>query len=111
MPSTGLSPDVKLSVNLDAICSRNRYRTDPGPVLDELRTAAGVRTDVLAEAVGTWVGFFEDDYTAVLCAALRTMPGVEPWIAVGSDRRNQPAHGTPAQLGHGSAALLPLLPP
>lgn len=97
---------MKLSVELDAICSRNRYTSDPEPVLAELRAAAGVRTDVLAESVGTWGGFFEDDYTTLLCAALRTLPGVEPWIAVGSDRRNQPAHGTPAELGHGKMAQL-----
>lgn len=108
MSSHGLSPDVKLSVRLDAICSRNRYTTDTAPVLAELRAAAGERTDVLAEAVGTWVGYFEGEYTATLCAALRTLPDLEPWIALGQHRQSLPAPSTPELLGHGQAAALPL---
>lgn len=108
MPSSGLSPITKLSVTLDAICSRNRYTSDTDPVLAELRAAAGERVDVLAEAVGTWLGFFEDEYTQPLCTALRTIAGVDPWIALGQFRRNLPAHGTPAELGHGNAVDLPL---
>lgn len=103
-----MHPDTLLSVTLDAICSRNRYTTDPQPVLDELRATAGDRPDVLAEAVGTWVGFFEDDYTATLCTALRTLPDLEAWIALGQFRRHLPAHGTPEILGHGKATDLPL---
>lgn len=108
MVSRGLSAGVKLSIALDAICSRNRYTTDPAPVLDELRATAGERTDVLAEAVGTWVGYFEGEYTATLCAALRTLPDLEPWIALGQHRRSLPDPSTPAVLGHGRAAALPL---
>lgn len=108
MQSRGLSPATKLSVELDAICSRNRYTTDPAPVLDELRATAGERTDVLAEAVGTWVGYFEGEYTATLCAALRTLPDLEPWIALGQHRQSLPAPSTPELLGHGQAAALPL---
>lgn len=108
MQSRGLSPAVKLSIELDAICSRNRYTTDTAPVLDELRATAGERTDVLAEAVGTWVGYFEGEYTATLCAALRTLPGLEPWIALGQHRRSLPDPSTPERLGHGQAAALPL---
>ncbi|MCK2024076.1 hypothetical protein KZC52_14145 [Microbacterium sp. kSW2-24] len=108
MPSAGLSPTVKLSVTLDAICSRNRYTSDPGPVLDELRATAGDRVDVLAEAVGTWLGFFEDEYTATLCTALRTLPDVAPWIALGQFRRSLPDPSTPEILGHGNAVDLPL---
>ena len=95
MPSRGLSPAVKLSVTLDAICSRNRYTQDPGPVLHELRATAGECADVLAEAVGTWVGYFEDSDTITLCAALRELPGLKPWIALGQFRRGLPAHRTP----------------
>lgn len=108
MQSRGLSPTVKLSVELDAICSRNRYTTDPTPVIDELRATAGDREDVLAEAVGTWVGYFEDEHVAVLCTALRALPGLEPWIALGQHRRSLPDPSTPAILGHGQAAALPL---
>lgn len=93
---------VKLSVTLDAICSRNRYTTDTEPVLAELRATAGDRLDVLAEAVGTWVGYFEDDYTATLCTALRTLPDLDPWLALGAFRRSQPPHSTPAVTGHSS---------
>ena len=106
--SRGLSAGVKLSVALDAICSRNRYTTDPAPVLAELKAAASERTDVLAEAVGTWVGYFEDEYTATLCAALRTLPDLEPWIALGQQRRSLPDPSTPAVLGSGQVAALPL---
>lgn len=108
MQSRGLSPAVKLSIALDAICSRNRYTTEPAPVLAELRATAGNRDDVLAEAVGTWVGYFEDEHTSALCAALRTLPDLEPWIALGRHRRSLPDPSTPALLGHGQAAALPL---
>jgi len=91
----GLTPDAMLTVTLDAICSRNRYTTDPAPVIDELRATAGDRVDLLTESVGTWVGFFEDDYTRVLCTALRELPGLEPWLALGVHRRSLPNHSTP----------------
>ncbi len=99
----GLTPDVMLTVTLDAICSRNRYTRDPGPVIDELRAAAGVRHDLLVEAVGTWVGYFEDDYTRTLCAAIRDgIPGLEPWLALGAHRWSLPDHSTPPLgAGHG----------
>ncbi|MFF7293241.1 hypothetical protein ACFY9N_11990 [Microbacterium sp. NPDC008134] len=103
-----LSPAVKLSVEVDAICSRNRYTSEPGPVIDELRAATAHRPDVLAEAAGTWLGYFEDEYTATLCAALRSIPGVEPWIEVGRFRRSLPAPSTPEILGHGMAVDMPL---
>lgn len=41
---------MKLSIALDAIYSRNRYTTDPAPVIAELRATAGDRHDALAEA-------------------------------------------------------------
>jgi hypothetical protein len=97
MASRGLSPDVRLSVRLDAICSRNRYTTDPAPVIAELLATAGDRHHILTESVGTWVGYFEDDYTRILCTALRDLPGLEPWIAVGQERRSMPA---PSTLGY-----------
>ncbi|AQY02029.1 hypothetical protein [Microbacterium foliorum] len=90
-----LSPDTLLSVSIDAICSRNRYTTDPAPVIAELYATAGERLDILTESVGTWVGYFEDAQIATLCAALRDMPGLEPWIAVGAHRRSLPDHRTP----------------
>lgn len=94
--SRGLSRDTKLSVLLDAICSRNRYTTDPGPVLVELYAAASDRTDVLIESAGTWVGCFEDDNIGILCAALRQeLPGLEPWIELGQWRRHHLGHRTP----------------
>lgn len=101
MAARGLSPDVRLSVLLDAICSRNRYTTDPAPVVAELLATAGDRRDILTESVGTWVGYFEDDHTRTLCTALRELPGLEPWIALGEYRRSLPDPSTPAVLGHG----------
>ncbi|AVL96943.1 MULTISPECIES: hypothetical protein [Microbacterium] len=103
-----LSRDTLLSIHLDAICSRNRYTKDPAPVIDELRATAGDRTDLLAQSVGTWVGFFEDDYTRILCTALRELADLEPWIALGQHRRSLPDPSTPERLGHGQAAALPL---
>lgn len=47
MSPRGLSPDVMLSVTLDAICSRKRYTTDPAPVIAELYATAGERLDIL----------------------------------------------------------------
>ncbi|MFJ4173426.1 hypothetical protein [Microbacterium sp. NPDC089696] len=103
MPPRGLSAEVMLSIELDAICSRNRYTSDPAPVIAELAAAASTRTDILAESVGTWVGFFGgDEYVGVLAAALREVPGVERWITVGEHRRSIPHHRTPApKPGHG----------
>jgi hypothetical protein len=90
-----LSPDVMLSVTLDAICSRNRYTTDPAPVVAELYATAGERLDILTESVGTWLGYFEDAQIASLCAELRKIPGLEPWIIEGTRRRSLPDHSTP----------------
>ncbi|WP_136054370.1 hypothetical protein [Microbacterium sp. K24] len=103
MATRGLSPDARLSVHLDAICSRNRYTSDPAPVIAELIQTAGDRTDILAESVGTWVGYFEDDYIGTLCGALRELPGLEPWIELGQHRRAIPDHRTPPIEGHESA--------
>ena len=103
MASRGLSPDVRLSVHLDAICSRNRYTRDPEPVIAELLATAGHRQDILTESVGTWVGYFEDADTRILCAALRELPGLAPWIAVGRDRFSSPHHRTPEVLQHTTA--------
>ncbi|MCI1017862.1 hypothetical protein HWD99_04410 [Microbacterium sp. C5A9] len=96
MPSRGLSPDTMLSIQLDAICSRNRYTQDPAPVIEGLRAAAGDRIDILTESVGIWVGFFDDDYVHTLCEGLRELPGLEPRIAEGSRRRSLKGHTTPA---------------
>ena len=68
-------------------------------MIAELRAAAGDRTDILTESVGTWVGFFEDDHVRTLTTALRELPGLERWIALGQHRRSMPDHRTPAP-GH-----------
>lgn len=94
-----MHPDVALSVLLDAICTRNQYTSDPARVIVELRAAAGDRVDVLTESVGTWVGYFEDEHTRVLCAGLRELPGLEPWIALGKHRRHTLGHSTPTNDG------------
>ncbi|WP_350351864.1 hypothetical protein ABS642_00685 [Microbacterium sp. A8/3-1] len=94
MHSRGLSPDTLLSVRLGAICSRNCYTTDPAPVVSELLATAGDRHDILAEAVGSWVGYYEDAYTRILSTALRELPGLEPWIALGQYRRAMPDPST-----------------
>lgn len=90
-----MHPDTYLSIVLDATCARNQYTSDPAPVLEELRALAGDRVDVLTESVGTWVGYFEAEHTQTLCTALRELPGLEPWIALGKHRRHTLGHSTP----------------
>lgn len=90
-----LSDDTLLSIDLGAMMSRARYTSDPAPVVAELLETAGDHVSVLQEAAGTWVGFYEDEYTRVLCDALRETPGVGPWIRVGVERRSIPDHRTP----------------
>lgn len=90
-----LSPDTLLSIHLGAIMSRNRYAKNPAPVIAELVQVAGSNARILAESVGSWVGFYEDDYTRTLCVALRELPDLEPWIAQGAHRRGLKDHSTP----------------
>lgn len=90
-----LTEEDRLDVLLSAICSRNRYTRAPGPVLDELRAAAGDRTEILARVAGSWAGYFDDEHTAVLAAALRTIEGTAAWVEVGRDRRGRAPHGAP----------------
>lgn len=97
-----LSPDTMLSIELGSICSRNRYTTDPAPVIAELLATAGDRVEILQQSVGSWIGYYEDAYTLTLATALRELPGLEPWIALGADRRAQPDHRTP--LAHAGAS-------
>lgn len=90
-----MHPDVLLGVTLDAICSRNRYTTDPQAVVDELLTTAAHRPGVLAENVGIWAGFWERDRDVhALCAVLlERVPGAAEWAHVGRGRAGQRAHG------------------
>lgn len=92
MPSGRLHPDVALSIRLSAIMSRHRYTHDPGPVIDELYKTAGDRFDLLAVEVGGWIGYYEDEHVRILCDALRELPGLEPWIALGQHRRRTLGH-------------------
>lgn len=89
-----LHPDVALSVHLDAICGRNQYTNDPAPVIGEIHAAAGHRTALRDEAVGTWVGYFREQHTEQLCVALLSaFPGSLAHVAVGTARRGI-AHST-----------------
>ena len=71
-----LSPDTILSIHLGAICSRNQYTHTPEVVIAELLEVAGDNHAVLQESVGSWVGFYEDEYTQTLCDALRGLRGL-----------------------------------
>ncbi|WP_404474876.1 hypothetical protein [Microbacterium aerolatum] len=95
MPSHSLDPDTALGVRLSAICSRNRYTHDPGPVLAELLEAAGDKTEILAREVGTWAGFHDSEYTHALVAALLEIPGAAAWESSGRERRTMGWHSTP----------------
>ncbi len=90
-----LEPDTRLDVELSAICARNQYTRDPGPVVAELTAAAGGRDDVLAQAAGIWAGYFDAPETHTLAAALRGIPGAERWVAEGRRRRGIPRHSAP----------------
>ncbi len=90
----------QLGVRLSSIMSRNRYTTDGDAVVRELRDAAGANSDLLAEEVGRWVGFYGEDpilaeHVAPLTAALRGMTDLdlEPHIQLGRQRRSAP-HNT-----------------
>lgn len=93
--SRPLDPDVALGIRLSTICSRNRYTTDPGPVIAELLEVAGDRGDVLAFEAGRWAGYYDDEHTAVLVAAIvADVPGGAAWTGEGRARRAAPPHGT-----------------
>ncbi|MGN7969037.1 hypothetical protein [Microbacterium sp. 22296] len=103
--SRPLHPDVALGIHLSTICSRNRYTTDPAPVIAELFDVAGDRGDVLAFEVGRWAGYYDDEHTAVLVAAIiESVPGAEEWAPTGREKRSAPAHGT---TGFGPAYVPP----
>ncbi len=88
MSSRGLTPDVVLSVRLDAICGRHQYTRDPAPVVAEVTRLACQMTTVRDETIGTWVGFFRDTHTALLCdALLEAFPGARAFEHVGVRRR------------------------
>lgn len=95
MPSHGLSRDAILRIDIGCVMSRNRYARDPAPVIEELHATAGDRVDLLAQEVGLWIGFYEDDYTRTLTSALREMPlALDAWIAAGERRRLLGTHST-----------------
>ncbi|GLJ79763.1 hypothetical protein JOF37_002896 [Microbacterium imperiale] len=90
-----LTAEMQLDVTLSAICSRNRYTTDPAAVIRELVAAAGDRVDILARVAGTWAGYFETRETSAIVTALRGIPGADRWVAEGRRRRGIPTHGAP----------------
>lgn len=90
-----LHPDVLLGVQLSAICSRHRYDQNTAPVITELLAAAGARKDILAMEAGRWAGYYDDEHSAALSAAITAeIPGAKEWTADGARRRAAPAHGT-----------------
>ena len=93
--SRPLHPDTLLGIRLSTICSRNRYETDTASVIAELLEVAGDRGDVLAMEAGKWAGYYDDEHTSALVAAIiAEIPGAAEWAHVGRERRSAPAHGT-----------------
>jgi hypothetical protein len=88
-----MDADTLLDIRLSAVCSQSRYTSDPGPVIEELRAMAGVRTDVLAMVAGTWAGYYDSPETHALAFALRGLPGAEAWVPLGQRRRGILNHG------------------
>lgn len=98
-----LRPDIALSVQLDAILHRHRYDTGPAAALTELTETAGDRADVLAEAAGTWAGYFgrQPGTSPALVAALKTIPGAAVFVPIGERRHRGGSHGFhPTTPGH-----------
>jgi hypothetical protein len=61
----------------------------------ELIDVAGERGEVLAFEVGRWAGYYDDEHTAALVAAiLRDIPQAAEWAPLGRSKRAAPAHGT-----------------
>ncbi|MFB8893587.1 hypothetical protein [Microbacterium plantarum] len=85
-----LEPDTRLDVELSAICARNQYTRDPGPVIAELIAAARGRDDVLAQTAGIWAGYFDSPATSTLASALLDIPDANRWVAEGRRRRGAP---------------------
>ncbi|MBN7792446.1 hypothetical protein [Microbacterium esteraromaticum] len=95
MSSRPLDPLTTLSVELSATMARNRYTTDPGPVIDELQRIAGEHRELLAEEAGLWAGSNEaDPHSAALVDALKTIATPEA-IALGRERSTAGSHSTP----------------
>jgi hypothetical protein len=90
-----LSKATLLDIELSAICTRNQYTHDPGPVIDELRRVAGKRTDLLAMVAGMWAGYYRNPYTTELADALLQIPGATEWVPLGVKRRGAEPHRTP----------------
>lgn len=103
--SRPLHPNVLLGIHLSAICSRHRYDRDTAPVIAQLLEMAGERADVLAMEAGRWAGYYGDEHTAALVAAIvAEIPGAADWTAEGAKRRSAPPHGT---AGFGPVRVLP----
>lgn len=94
MPRSPLSAETLLSIELGAICGRNRFTKDPASVIAELQLVAGAYTDLLSQEAGNWSGFYEDEYTRTLALALREIPGAAEWVAQGRQRRDAGRHTT-----------------
>ncbi|PRB14449.1 hypothetical protein CQ042_11050 [Microbacterium sp. MYb62] len=74
-------------------------------MIAELYATAGDRLDLLAAEAGSWIGYYEDEYTSTLTEALRALPlDMADAIALGQRRRVAPHHTTPGVLLHSSAA-------
>lgn len=96
-PRRRLTPDTLLSIHLSAILSRGQY-DDPAGVIAAVRAAAGDRDDLLAEAVGLWVGSEEVAYRpapglASIREAFADVPGIGEWIETGRRRASAGGHG------------------
>jgi hypothetical protein len=90
-----LSKATLLDIRLSAICTRNQYTHDPGPVIDELRQVAGSHTDILAMVAGTWAGYYRNPHTSELADALLQVEGATDWVELGIKRRGAEPHKTP----------------
>lgn len=57
---------------------------------------AGDDLALLAEVCGLCVGYYRDDYSETLCAALEAeVDGLKSWMELGRQRRARGVHGGP----------------
>ncbi|WP_409047078.1 hypothetical protein AB2L57_10815 [Microbacterium sp. HA-8] len=93
--SRPLSPDTRLGVAIAAACSRHELTADPGQAVAEIIATAGDHDDILVREVGSWCGYYESSYNAILRGALlEAIPGSPLYVEEGRARRAAGAHAT-----------------
>jgi hypothetical protein len=101
VPSRRLSPDTAIEISLNAVARRLAYDYAPLDVaVEELRSLAAGRADLLANAAGLHLGGYlasaTTEHPAIpYAAALLVLAGADPErVAASADRARQNARGS-----------------